>query len=877
MTFQSFRRAAHLIAQRREGQPDIWPSWGVSSKHVYMLPARYVAARFISELNLDDLPPPSSLPRSRSFLSNKRSSLSRRMAAREAPDELSDFHGLAGSTFQETLERLDRLAKIGLKPHPATYAGLLQSAGNRVQLDNGKLVHDHIMSYEYDKDKALVCLILQMYRRCGSPEGARKWFDSREKKTMYMWTCMIGTYCQYGYRKEALEIYEMLKKEELNPEKEAFLGLVHVISGAENIQDGRLVHEHIYRSPYKLDLDVGAGLVRMYGRCENVADSLKMFRLLPDRNSALWNALSSAYSQNQHRKEAIDIFGKMIEQDEFPDHVSFSSALAACACEGALGKGIQIHSRLPRNALETNRRVVISLILLYGKSGSLQEANRIFEDMKVKDVIAWNTLIKSHVEHGRTKKLHDLYETMKKEGVAPNRVTYICMLSSCANEMDLPMVRDLYAQFMSSGIKLDVGLAAAFVFAFGRCRALQEAQEVFDKVSDRSLSLWNAMVIANALNGRMEEALKLFAEIQGGVIFDDATLAQTLSIFGRCDLQLAKALFETIPEKTIGMWNSLISSFVFHGNNHQAIDLFEQMLQQKVIPDKASFIHVLEACNDPCYLSEGKKLHAQISQSILQTDVDVLCALIRMFGKCGSVEEAQAVFDQIEIRNVPLWNSLIAVYAHNGRRQEAVKAFHNLLQTEFVPQKETALYVLSACSDPDALDDGKQIHNVISQLGYEFDTDVSTALVTMYVKCGNFDIGKQVFEKAEMRNAVSAAAFILGLVKNGQREEGEGLFGQLQEEGIVSNEVKFDDLLSAFEYGALANDCFLKTLAVNRRSGVMPQAEYFSCMEDVLGKDAHLDEAEKFIYNLPYEPPNAVYSKLTEELSFEFNFKLPLY
>lgn len=854
------------------------PAWWVMGKEIDVFPVQLLAARFLADLNFDDLPPPSSLPRSRSFLSNKRSSLSRRMAAREAPDELSDFHGLSNSTFKETLERLDRLDKIGIKPHPATYAGLLQSAGNRVQLDNGKLVHDHIMSYGFDKDKALVGLILQMYRRCGSPEGAREWFDSREKKNMYMWTCMIGTYCQYGYRKEALEIYEMIKKEELNPEKEAFLGLVHVVSGAENMQDGRYVHEHIYRSPYKLDVDVGAGLVRMYGRCANVPDAVKMFRMLPERNAALWNSLSSAYAQNQHYQVAINLFDVMIDQDEFPDHISFSSALVACASEGALGKGMQIHSRLPRNALETHRRVAISLIQLYGKCGSLQEASRIFEEMKIKDVIAWNTLIKAYAEHGRTKHVPILFERMKKEGATPNRVTYICALSPCAGEADLTTVKDIYAHFSSSGLKLDVGLATAFVYIFGKCGSLQEAREVFEKASGQDLNLRNAMIVANALNGCKEEALQLFSEMQKeGVGLDDASLAQTLSMYGRSAPELAKAVFEKISEKTVPVWNSMIATHVWHGDSKQALDVFKQMQQQKQTPDKATFIHILSACNSPCHLLEGKDIHVCVSQSGLEADLDVITALVRMYGKCQSFDEAQKIFDQTVSRNVPLWDALIAVYAHNGKREEALQAFRDMLQTELIPQKSTFMYALASCSSHDALDAGKQLHELIAKHGFEYETSVATALVSMYAKCGSLESAKAVFEKAEMRNAISAAALILALVQNGEKEEGLTLFNKIQEEGILSHKASFDDLLSAFNQGALAEDSFYRLLFVNRRSGVMPQAEHFSCLVDILGKDGQLDEAEKFIYNLPYEPPNAVYSKLTEENSFEFNFKLPLY
>jgi pentatricopeptide repeat protein len=182
--------------------------------------------------------------------------------------------------------------------------------------------------------------------------------------------------------------------------------------------------------------------------------------------------------------------------------------------------------------------------------------------------------------------------------------------------------------------------------------------------------------------------------------------------------------------------------------------------------------------------------------------------------------------------------------------------------------------ILSACGD---LQTGKELHELIGFLGYEFDPTVANAIVGMYAKCGYLEGAKRAFNNGMIHNAISWTFLVAAYSRNGQEEEALKLFGKIKDEGIISEKVTYEDVLAAFDQGILANDARLRLLGLDEKCGVMPGAESFSNLVDLLGTSGRLDEAEKFVYTVPYEPPNAVYSVLTEENKFQFDFKLPLF
>lgn len=654
-------------------------------------------------LSLDDLPPPRMpLPRPRSSLSAKR-----RLAQREPMDELADFHGLENSTFQETLDRLDRLDKIGIRAHPATYAALLQSAGNRDTLKDGKLVHDHIVVNKFDNDIALSGLIIQMYRRCKSVEGAREWFDKIEKRNLYMWNCMLGTYAQYSRSQEALDLFEKMQQEKVVSDKDTYLAVLAVIAGEALLPQGRRLHAYINRSPYKGDITVGTAIVRMYGRCANLKDARKMFHILLDRNVGAWNALIQSYARNQHYQEALQFVNLMLNQDEFPDKVTIATAFSVCANLTALAEAKQILARImpQQGGLEADKIVLVSLVDVFGKCGELEEAHKIFSKLAKPDVIAWNTLMKAHVQHGRGKEALELFEKMKQAEIKPNRVSFICGLCACASQAGLAEGKDMQSQISDGGFESDVAVVATLINMYGKCGSLQDAREVFDKFTERNVILWNAMIAAYAENGHGEEALKLFDQLQKeGLTPDKNTYMSILTSCARQSPELASEMFGKMPDKNVAAWNTMIGVYVKHGHSKQATQLFDQMQREGLTADKDTFINVLSACASPSAPSEGKGIHICISRSNLETDILIANALVNMYGKCGCLDDAKKAFNKISTPTAMLWASLIAAHAQNGQKEEAQNLFKKEQAEGVFAADATYDSVLSSSSGPGLAD-----------------------------------------------------------------------------------------------------------------------------------------------------------------------------
>jgi len=145
------------------------------------------------------------------------------------------------------------------------------------------------------------------------------------------------------------------------------------------------------------------------------------------------------------------------------------------------------------------------------------------------------------------------------------------------------------------------------------------------------------------------------------------------------------------------------------------------MQREGVKPNDITFINVLGACANVGALEQGKQIHSQIVNSGIKPDVVLENALINMFGKCGSLEDARTVFDEMHQRNVISWNAMIGSYAQHGFGKEALDLFHQMQQQGVKPDDITFISVLGACANVAALEQGKQIHSQIINSGIKPD------------------------------------------------------------------------------------------------------------------------------------------------------------
>lgn len=217
------------------------------------------------------------------------------------------------------------------------------------------------------------------------------------------------------------------------------------------------------------------------------------------------------------------------------------------------------------------------------------------------------------------------------------------------------------------------------------------------------------------------------------------------------NLRDAGQVFDETPQPNSLWWNEMIQDYARSGFSKEALSSYYQMHQAGIEPDNFTFPFVLKACASLSALHQGKQIHHHIIRSQFEQQVYVGNALIDMYAKCKHVEVARKVFDRMSKRNVVSWSTMISAYVQNGYANEALELFCQMQSSGLKPNRVALLCGLAACAELAAVQQGKDIHNCIIENGFDKDASIETALVTMYAKCGEIGIARQLFDKMSER------------------------------------------------------------------------------------------------------------------------------
>jgi pentatricopeptide repeat protein len=161
----------------------------------------------------------------------------------------------------------------------------------------------------------------------------------------------------------------------------------------------------------------------------------------------------------------------------------------------------------------------------------------------------------------------------------------------------------------------------------------------------------------------------------------------------------AHVVFDRMPDRNVVCWGALIAGYVRFGKYREAMELFRQMQLASVKPDDATMATIISLCAHVGAVNQGRHIHAYCDILGLSRVLTVQNALIDMYSKCGDIKEGYKVFSELTTRDVFSWTSMISGMAMNGCCTEALHLFEQMeREGEVKPNEVTLLGVLSACS-----------------------------------------------------------------------------------------------------------------------------------------------------------------------------------
>eukprot|EP01018_Ginkgo_biloba_P027290 Gb_25582 [translate_table: standard] len=403
------------------------------------------------------------------------------------------------------------------------------------------------------------------------------------------------------------------------------------------------------------------------------------------------------------------------------------------------------------------------------------------------------------------------------EGIPTASKTFASLLQDCITKKDISTGKRVHAHLIKTGFTRGIFLWNRLIDFYGKCGMVSNARQVFEKMSARNVFSWNVMITGYVKVGSIDDA---------------------------------RELFDKMPERDGVSWNSMVAGYAQHGFGEEALRLFCQMQVSRVKLDQFTFVVILSACTNLTALEQGKQVHAHIIKIGFESNTFVGNAFIDMYAKCGTIEDARQMFDNMPDCNEVSKNAMIGGYVIHGLEEAALKFYSEMHREGNIPTESTFASILSACTGLSALEQGKQVHAHVIRNGFESKAFVGNALVDLYAKLGCTNDAQQVFEKMFERNVVSWNGMIAGYARHGQSEEALKHFWQMGQAGVKPNRFTFPRVLgvcaslAALEQGKQVHACIIRT-------GFESNTFAGSGLVDMYAKCGNIEDAHQVFDEMP--------------------------
>ncbi|OWM88811.1 pentatricopeptide repeat-containing protein At5g44230 [Punica granatum] len=358
-----------------------------------------------------------------------------------------------------------------------------------------------------------------------------------------------------------------------------------------------------------------------------------------------------------------------------------------------------------------------------------------------------------------------------------------------------------------------------------------------------------------------------------------------------------KLIFRQAKWRNPFLYTALIRGYSLRGNLADCVDLYGSMRRDGISPVTFTFTAIFKACGENLDLRLGEQMHCQMALfGGFGSDLYVGNTLIDMYVKCGVLGSARKMFDLMPERDLISWTTLIVAYSksqdmasarrlfdcmpekdaiawtamvtgfvQNSKPGEALKLFDRMQTARVSLDEYTLAGVISACAQLGASKYAKWVSEIAEEnmLSPTSNVVVGSALIDMYAKCGQVDDAYKVFEAMKERNVYSYSSMIVGFAINGQPKAAISLFHEmLKSTDIRPNDVTFIGVLTACSHGGMVDQGRQIFASMEKTYGILPNADHYACMVDLLGRAGKLTEALELIRKMPVEPHGGVWGAL---------------
>ncbi|KAG4945780.1 hypothetical protein JHK82_041825 [Glycine max] len=469
-------------------------------------------------------------------------------------------------------------AKILSSDAPSLHHNLIFALKSCETTSKIRQIHGHMVKTGLDNvpftlSKLLAASIIDM-------DYAASIFSYIQTPNLFMFNAMLRGYSLSNFPNKALPFFNELRNRAIWLDQFSFITVLKACGRVSEVGVGQGIHGVAVKSGNRVFVDVKNALLHFYCVCKRIEDARKLFDEFPEGNDLVsWNTLMGGCVSVSQPCLVFGLFRKMCWVGLEASVATVLSLLSAAGYIGNFGVGKSLHGYCIKIGFSSNLNDITALIDLYAKVGHI-------------------SLARNYARNGMVGEALASFEQMSVRGMKPNSSTLSGLLSACPASGSVQVVRHVASFVEEQKVKLDAVLGTALVDVYAKCGFLDEAMDIFERMEDKDVKSWTAM----------------------------------------------------------------ISGLGVHGQPKNAIRLFNRMEKEGFKPNEVTFLAILTACSHGGLVVEGMEVFKLMVQEYgFSPQVEHYGCLIDLLGRAGMLHEAHKLIDSLPIKgDATAWRTLLS-------------------------------------------------------------------------------------------------------------------------------------------------------------------------------------------------------------------------
>ncbi|KAF8395408.1 hypothetical protein HHK36_019354 [Tetracentron sinense] len=395
---------------------------------------------------------------------------------------------------------------------------------------------------------------------------------------------------------------------------------ISALLSCRNLTQIKQVHAQATVNGMLQNLAVANKLLYIYTQYKAIDEAYIFFGSMRERDSFSWSVMVGGFEKAGDYRNCLGTFREVIRSGVKPDNYTLPFAIRACRDTIDLQTGRVIHHIVHKFGLHLDQFVAAAIVDMYAKCGVIEDARLLFDKMPKRDLVTWTVMISAHAECGNANESLILFDRMREEGVVPDKVTMVTVVFACAKLGAMHKAKLVHDYISMKQFSLDVILGTAMIDMYAKCGSIDSAREIFDR----------------------------------------------------------------LKEKNVVSWSAMIAAYGYHGHGRKALDLFPVMLRSGILPNQITFVSLLYACSHTGLIDEGRRIFYSMWEDYsVRPDVKHYTCMVDLLGRAGKLDEALELIDNMSVKkDEGLWGALLGACRIHGHIILAEKAAKSLLDLQ---------------------------------------------------------------------------------------------------------------------------------------------------------------------------------------------------